>query len=137
MICSHQTSIHLSVQVHFSKKYWPGLHPVVISAGLCMNKKLLLPNIKRNRSLFQMIFIISPIKHKLYDSVDEYLGIGIAEHIKNIRIKEARRLLKETNLAVHEIADKIGFNDYNYFCRVFKKEVGMPAKQYRKQDGVI
>ena len=70
--------------------------------------------------------------NKLYDSANEYLGQGIAEHIKSLRIKEARRLLKETNLAVHEIADKVGFNDYNYFCRVFKKEVGMPAKQYRK-----
>ncbi len=73
-------------------------------------------------------------RNKLYDSVDEYLGLGIAEHIKNLRIKEARRLLKETNLAVHEIADKVGFNDYNYFCRVFKKEVGMPAKQYRREN---
>lgn len=69
--------------------------------------------------------------NKLYDSTNEYLGHGIAEHIKALRIKEARRLLKETNLAVYEIADKVGFNDYNYFCRVFKKEVGMPAKQYR------
>jgi len=24
-----------------------------------------------------------------------------------------------------------GFTDYNYFCRVFKKEVGVPAKKYR------
>ena len=72
-------------------------------------------------------------RNKLYDSANEYLGQGIAEHIKSLRIKEARRLLKETNLAVHEIADKVGFNDYNYFCRVFKKEVGMPAKQYRRR----
>ena len=71
-------------------------------------------------------------RNKLYDSANEYLGQGIAEYIKSLRIKEARRLLKETDLAVHEIADKGGFNDYNYFCRIFKKEVGMPAKKYRK-----
>lgn len=71
-------------------------------------------------------------RNKLYDSANEYLGIGIAEHIKRLRIKESRRLLKETDLAIHEIAGQVGFNDYNYFCRIFKKEVGMPARQYRR-----
>lgn len=70
-------------------------------------------------------------KNKLYDSCSKYLPTGIAEHIKNLRIEEAKRLLKETNLSVREISDKVGFNDYNYFCRVFKKEVGMPALRYR------
>ncbi len=70
-------------------------------------------------------------KNKLYDSCSKYLPTGIAEHIKNLRIEEAKRLLKETNLSVQEISDKVGFNDYNYFCRVFKKEVGMPALRYR------
>lgn len=72
-------------------------------------------------------------KNKLYDSANEYLGIGIAEYIKKFRLKEAKRLLKETELAIHEIADRVGFNDYNYFCRVFKKEMGISARQYRKQ----
>lgn len=71
-------------------------------------------------------------KNKLYDSCSKYLPIGIAEHIKNLRMEEAKRLLKETNLSVREISDKVGFNDYNYFCRVFKKEVGMSALKYRK-----
>ncbi len=70
-------------------------------------------------------------KNKLYDSCAKYMSIGIAEHIKNLRIEEAKRLLTETDLQVHQISDKVGFNDYNYFCRIFKKEVGMPAKKYR------
>lgn len=70
-------------------------------------------------------------KNKLYDSCSKYLPTGIAEHIKNLRIEEAKRLLKETDLSVREISDKVGFNDYNYFCRVFKKEVGMSALRYR------
>lgn len=70
-------------------------------------------------------------KNKLYDSCSKYLPTGIAEHIKNLRIEEAKRLLQETNLSVREISDRVGFNDYNYFCRVFKKEVGMPALKYK------
>jgi len=73
-------------------------------------------------------------RNKLYDSTTGYLGVGIAEHIRNLRINEAKRLLLETTLPIHVISDKVGFNDYNYFCRIFKKIVGTPAKQYRKQN---
>ena len=70
-------------------------------------------------------------KNKLYDSVSKYMGIGIAKHIKNLRLEEAKRLLIETDMTIVQIADWVGFTDYNYFCRVFKKEVGIPAGKYR------
>jgi len=73
-------------------------------------------------------------RNKLYDSTTSYLGVGIAEHIRNLRINEAKRLLIETTLPIHVISDKVGFNDYNYFCRIFKKMVGIPAKQFRKRN---
>lgn len=72
-------------------------------------------------------------RNKLYESTANYLGTGIAEHIKALRIKEAKRLLRETDLKVIQISDMVGFTDYNYFCRVFKAETGLPAKQYRKK----
>lgn len=71
-------------------------------------------------------------RNKLYDSCNRYLQTGIAEYIKNLRIKEAQRLLAETDLTVHEISDRVGFADYNYFCRIFKKTAGLPALKYRQ-----
>ena len=71
-------------------------------------------------------------KNKLYDSCSRYMTSGIAEHIKNLRLEEAKRLLRESGLSVREISEQVGFNDYNYFCRVFKKETGVPAGVYRK-----
>ncbi len=70
-------------------------------------------------------------KNKLYDSVSKYMSVGIAKHIKNLRLEEAKRLLAETDMTIVQIADRVGFTDYNYFCRVFKKEVGVPAGKYR------
>ena len=58
---------------------------------------------------------------------------GIAEHIRGLRLAESKRLLKETTLSVHEISDRVGFNDYNYFCRIFKKYFGTSAGKYRKE----
>lgn len=73
-------------------------------------------------------------KNRLYDSCSRYMSVGIAEHIKQLRIAEAKRLLKTTELSVREISDRVGFNDYNYFCRIFKKEAGISAGGYRKNE---
>lgn len=74
-------------------------------------------------------------RSKLYQSCDKYLGMGIAQYIKQLRLARARKLLQSTRLPVSRIAAMSGFPDYNYFCRIFKKEVGVPARKYRNQNG--
>jgi AraC-like DNA-binding protein len=91
----------------------------------------LLSHLSEDLSVDRLTAEFNISKNKLYDSVSKYMSTGIAEHIKNLRIEEAKRLLVETELPVYQIADQVGFTDYNYFCRVFKKEVGLPAKKYR------
>lgn len=71
-------------------------------------------------------------RSKLYASCDKYLGMGIAEYIRTLRLEQAQKLLKESDLSITQISDSIGFDDYNYFCRVFKKETGYSAKKYRE-----
>jgi len=70
-------------------------------------------------------------KSKLYQQFSIYYDTGIADHIRHLRIERARQLLTDTELSVTEISSAVGFADYNYFCRVFKKEVGISAKKYR------
>lgn len=70
-------------------------------------------------------------RSKLYATCEKYLGIGISLYIKRLRLEKAKNLLKETSLSISEVSDQVGFADYNYFCRVFKHEVGIPAKKYR------
>ena len=38
-----------------------------------------------------------------------------------LRIDRAKELLRDTDKSITEIAADVGFDDYNYFCRVFKK----------------
>lgn len=47
-----------------------------------------------------------------------------------IRMNHAKRLLKETNLSVKEIAFKVGYQDPLYFSRVFHKHTGISPRQY-------
>ena len=70
-------------------------------------------------------------KTQLYEISRQSYGMGIAEHIRNLRIEKAKQLLSEqSSLSLAEISSECGFNDYNYFITVFKRMVGMPPKAY-------
>lgn len=71
-------------------------------------------------------------RSRLYLECSKYLGMGIAEYIRELRIDKAKELLRTTDKKITEIASDVGFDDYNYFCRFFKKTVGYPAKKYRE-----
>lgn len=54
------------------------------------------------------------------------------QYLLGIRIRHACVLLREKTFSITEIAIRCGFNDSNYFCRIFKKNVGMTPSAYRK-----
>ncbi|MBT1702316.1 hybrid sensor histidine kinase/response regulator transcription factor [Chryseosolibacter indicus] len=51
-------------------------------------------------------------------------GLSINEFIKNIRLKEAYKLLLQGDLNVAEVAYSVGFNDQKYFSKCFKEHFG-------------
>jgi len=55
-----------------------------------------------------------------------------ARYLAQLRMREACRLLVETNQAIYEIADAVGFEDEFYFSRRFRKETQMAPRDYRK-----
>ncbi len=70
-------------------------------------------------------------KTQLYEIARQSYGVGIATHIRNLRIEKAKRLLSEQpSLSLAEISSECGFHDYNYFITVFKRVVGVPPKTY-------
>lgn len=70
---------------------------------------------------------------RLYELSMEYLGLGLAEYIRNQRVLHAQRLLRETDTPITDIAYAVGFADYNHFSRIFKKQTGISARAYRKE----
>lgn len=63
------------------------------------------------------------------------LGVTYTQYITNIRVDKAKKLLVETNESATEIAYSVGYNDVKYFLRVFKQEVGLTTKDYKKLYG--
>lgn len=72
-------------------------------------------------------------KTQLYAIAKQNYSIGIAEHIRKLRIEKAKDLLHaRADLSITEIAAMCGFKDYNYFITVFKKVTGITPKAYRR-----
>ncbi|WP_343250360.1 response regulator [Diplocloster hominis] len=58
-------------------------------------------------------------------------GISFSEYVNQVRIREAQRLLRHTDMLVYEIARETGFSDYDYFKQVFKRVAGTSPSDYR------
>ena len=60
------------------------------------------------------------------------VGCSPIAYINEYRIKQARRLLEETNLPVTEICLECGYNNLGNFLREFRRHTGTTPLQYRK-----
>jgi AraC-like DNA-binding protein len=81
-------------------------------------------------------FIASEVvlsKMQLYRKIKEITGQTPTEYIRSIRLKQAERLLKTTNMTVQEIMFHCGFNNKAYFYREFSKKYHLTPKEYRNQ----
>ena len=61
------------------------------------------------------------------------MNTTFSDYLCKIRIEKAKAFLKEgKDLRIHEIAEKTGFNDPNYFAKIFKKIAGIAPREYRE-----
>lgn len=61
-----------------------------------------------------------------------FSGMSFVDYIAKQRVTRAKGLLKYSRLSISKISQECGFSDQNYFCKVFKKIVGVTPSQYRK-----
>ena len=63
--------------------------------------------------------------------LNKHTGQNFSEILNNIRIEKAKELLKDPSLRIGDIAEEVGFLDMAHFSRVFKKQAGISANEYR------
>lgn len=59
------------------------------------------------------------------------VGITFREHLNRIRVEASKRLLLDRKHTLADIAVSVGFPDQSYYCKVFKKIVGVTPGQFR------
>lgn len=60
------------------------------------------------------------------------LGQNFTDYVLSLRIHYACVLMKDLNMPLLELSRKVGYNDYFYFSRVFKKQIGNTPSHYRE-----
>lgn len=57
--------------------------------------------------------------------------ITVNNYLTNVRISEAKKMLRFSNKTIEEVAQAVGLDDANYFSRVFKKKEEISPKEFR------
>jgi Response regulator containing CheY-like receiver domain and AraC-type DNA-binding domain len=64
---------------------------------------------------------------------NQEMKVSFSHYLSLLRINEAKQLLKNTDLSISTIALTIGYQDYFYFAKVFKKITGTTPTKFRKE----
>ncbi len=56
---------------------------------------------------------------------------NLFEYIAEVRIDEAKKLLRDGQFLVSEVASRTGFENPNYFAKIFRKKTGCPPAKFR------
>lgn len=60
-------------------------------------------------------------------------GKTIIEYYLELKIEKAKQLLRESELSVKEISEKLSFNEPNYFTKTFKRFTGLTPSAYKRR----
>lgn len=61
------------------------------------------------------------------------VGMGLNEFLLHCRLEHVAEQLTSGNRTIKQIAAEAGFQDYQHFCKMFKKKRGVTPAQYRKE----
>ena len=71
---------------------------------------------------------------QLHRKMKEITGIATGRFLRNLRMEQAARLLREGKVNVSQVADKVGYTDQAHFSTAFKNHFGMSPSQYAEMN---
>ncbi|MGM9974896.1 MAG: response regulator [Clostridiaceae bacterium] len=80
-------------------------------------------------SIASAVYLTPQYLCKLYK---KETGKTVNDFITQVRIEASKVLLRDRRYKLYEIAESIGYNDANYYARVFKKITGLNPSDYRE-----
>ncbi len=69
----------------------------------------------------------------LHRKMKEITGIPVSEFVRNIRMEQAARLLREQKVNISQVAYSVGYSSLPYFSAVFRKHFGMSPREFADQ----
>lgn len=88
-------------------------------------------NYDKDISLQEIANTISLSPHYFSRLFKSITGLNFVDYLTEIRIAQAKQLLRQTSMMISEVSEKVGYRDASYFSRVFVKTVGTSPREYR------
>jgi len=71
----------------------------------------------------------------LSNLIKKETGIILADHINRIRIEQSKKLLRDTELSILEVAQEVGYQYQNHFASIFRRQTGFTPTEYKSVAG--
>jgi two-component system, response regulator YesN len=99
---------------------------------ICSIHEYIKQNLDKDVSLVKLAEVVYLNPSYLSRIYKQITGVNLSDYIYSIRLNKAKKMLKDSNLRVHDIASAVGFESAAYFIRSFKKSIGMTPQEYRE-----
>ncbi len=95
-------------------------------------RKYIDQHINEELSVAQMAQMAYISQNHLTRSFKKKYGTTVMDYITEHRLALAESMMKNSNKTVTMIADEVGYFDYVYFSKLFKRHYGMTPREYRR-----
>ncbi|MEX2414524.1 MAG: response regulator [Paenibacillaceae bacterium] len=96
-------------------------------------KQYIMENSSKDISLEMIADRVNLSPYYISKLFKEQLGLNYIDYLTECRIERAKSLMCDSELSLKEITFEIGYNDPNYFSRVFRRVYGISPTEYRKR----
>ena len=133
------------------KKFYPDAEPMLSPLATCfittlarnLESETLPPLVRKivdyiHANLSEKITLSDIGSHTFFSPIycdtvfKTHMGRSILDYVIEKRIDESKKLILHDTLPLSRIAESVGFSDYNYFARTFKKRCGYTPLEYKK-----
>lgn len=116
---------------HFIEKN--NVHAIVLKeqAFIQQAKEYIAKNYEKNISLTDIsehVYLNPSYFSRIFK---QQCGINVVDYVNKVRVDVAKELLRNTNMKIVDVAEKVGFNSSGYFSNVFRRYTGGNPKDYR------
>ena len=81
----------------------------------------------------QLIAEVGISRAQLHRKMKEITGVSTADFIRNLRLQQAERLIREHKVNITQVAYTVGFNNQSHFSTIFRKYYGMTPTEYAEK----
>lgn len=94
-------------------------------------------NISKKITLDDVCSELNVSKPHLCRIMKREFGVSFTQYVNFIKMNKAKLMLKSGNHHINEIASLLGYDNANYFSRLFKTKTGASPVEYRREDNIV